>query len=106
MRRSTTRIAIALHIALALPVSVAIANATERHVAERVPVQGAAREFAAERATPHAVSAIAHIAGAPHAWRLQQVLPGAVVHDIAFPDATTGYAAAELGQLWKTSDGG
>ena len=29
-----------------------------------------------------------------------------MVHDIAFPTASVGYAAAELGQVWKTSDGG
>jgi photosystem II stability/assembly factor-like uncharacterized protein len=44
--------------------------------------------------------------GTMHAWQLQQTLPGAVVHDIAFPSASVGYAAAELGQLWKTTDGG
>jgi photosystem II stability/assembly factor-like uncharacterized protein len=41
-----------------------------------------------------------------NAWVLQATLPGAVIHDIAFPSALVGYAAAELGQVWKTTDGG
>jgi photosystem II stability/assembly factor-like uncharacterized protein len=38
-------------------------------------------------------------------WRLQAKLSG-VVTDLAFPTASTGYAAAELGRVWKTTDGG
>jgi hypothetical protein len=38
-------------------------------------------------------------------WRLQATLSG-VVTDLAFPSATVGYAAAELGRVWKTTDGG
>ena len=38
-------------------------------------------------------------------WRLQATLSG-VVTDLAFPTASTGYAAAELGRVWKTTDGG
>jgi len=33
-------------------------------------------------------------------WRLQATLSG-VVTDLAFPTASTGYAAAELGRVWK-----
>ena len=39
-------------------------------------------------------------------WSKVATLPGAIVHDVAFPTATVGYAAAELGQVWKTTDGG
>lgn len=39
-------------------------------------------------------------------WKLQATLPGAVVHDISFPTSSVGYAAAELGQVWKTTNGG
>jgi photosystem II stability/assembly factor-like uncharacterized protein len=39
-------------------------------------------------------------------WKLQATLPGAVIHDISFPTSSVGYAAAELGQVWKTVDGG
>jgi hypothetical protein len=38
-------------------------------------------------------------------WRLQATLSG-VITDLAFPSATVGYAAAELGRVWKTTDGG
>ena len=40
-----------------------------------------------------------------NSWRLQATLSG-VVTDLAFPSATVGYAAAELGRVWKTTDGG
>jgi photosystem II stability/assembly factor-like uncharacterized protein len=33
-------------------------------------------------------------------------MSGAVVHDITFVSPTVGYAAAELGQVWQTTDGG
>jgi photosystem II stability/assembly factor-like uncharacterized protein len=39
-------------------------------------------------------------------WRLQATLPGAVIKDISFATPTVGYVAAELGQVWKTTDGG
>ena len=39
-------------------------------------------------------------------WTKLATLPNAVVHDVAFSSAKTGYAAAELGQVWKTTDGG
>ena len=39
-------------------------------------------------------------------WKLQATLPGAVIHDISFASADIGYAAAELGQVWKTVNGG
>jgi photosystem II stability/assembly factor-like uncharacterized protein len=46
-------------------------------------------------------------AGHPtNTWTKLASLPNATAHDIAFEDATTGYAAAELGQVWKTVDGG
>lgn len=43
---------------------------------------------------------------AVNTWTKQATLPTAVVHDLAFPNARIGYAAAELGQVWKTTDGG
>jgi photosystem II stability/assembly factor-like uncharacterized protein len=43
---------------------------------------------------------------AAHHWQLQATLPGAVIHDLSFASPTIGYAAAELGQVWKTTDGG
>ena len=39
-------------------------------------------------------------------WLLLVTLPGTIIHDLSFPTATVGFAAAELGQVWKTTDGG
>jgi len=85
---------------------VASAAETTRHVAARIPVQGSGTELAAERPAMHMPSPTPIGRGTMHAWQLQQTLPGAVVHDIAFASASVGYAAAELGQVWKTTDGG
>jgi len=80
---------------------------TVRHVAGRSPVQGHSREMFADRAVS-AVSSRKADTVAPNAnmWKLQATLPGAVIHDISFPTPLVGYAAAELGQVWKTTDGG
>ena len=78
-----------------------------RHVAARVPVRGVARELSAERAADQSPqSAIGRVSPRANPWKLQATLPGAVVHDISFPTPLVGYAAAELGQLWKTTNGG
>jgi photosystem II stability/assembly factor-like uncharacterized protein len=37
---------------------------------------------------------------------LLATIPGAVIHDLIFVSATIGYAAAEGGQVWKTTNGG
>jgi photosystem II stability/assembly factor-like uncharacterized protein len=39
-------------------------------------------------------------------WVLQATLPGTVIHDLSFANSRIGFAAAELGQVWKTTDGG
>ena len=82
-------------------------GSTVRYVSHRTPVQGTQRELTADRprvaAAAHANQAIGTVA---NPWRLQATLPGAVIHDLAFPTAQIGYVAAELGQVWKTSDGG
>ncbi|HET7924675.1 MAG TPA: hypothetical protein VFL30_07235, partial [Rhodanobacteraceae bacterium] len=101
------RTKILLFMAFGAVASNAIASDTTRHVSARVPVQGESRELAAERPTRPTAPKRAQIArGTQHAWQLQQTLPGAVVHDIAFASASVGYAAAELGQVWKTTNGG
>ena len=80
---------------------------TTRHVSSRVPIQGNSSELSAERAvTENAGAPSLSVATATHSWTLQATLPGAVIHDISFPSTMTGFAAAELGQVWKTSDGG
>jgi hypothetical protein len=39
-------------------------------------------------------------------WQLQATFPGAFVHDLSFATPAIGFAAAEDGQVWKTTDGG
>jgi hypothetical protein len=41
-----------------------------------------------------------------HNWQLQATLPGTVIHDLSFASSTVGFAAAEGGQIWKTTNGG
>ena len=80
------------------------------HVSRAIPVASAQRQLSAERAqAPHRAIAQPNATGlaAPsHTWQLLSTLPGVVIHDIAFPTAKIGYAVGELGQVWKTTDGG
>jgi photosystem II stability/assembly factor-like uncharacterized protein len=39
-------------------------------------------------------------------WRLQATLANTVIKDISFASPTVGYIAAELGKVWKTTNGG
>ncbi len=86
--------------------SFAISQETRVHVSQRVPVTKPTMELSAERATPVRVSTTAPGTRPQNTWTLLATLPGTVIHDITFTSATTGYAAAELGQVWKTTDGG
>src|SRR5579875_3698250 len=78
--------------------------------ASRMPVAGArhqlsiGRDFVGTPPAGHPRST----AVSPDAndWQLLATIPGAVIHDVAFPTSQVGYAAAELGQVWKTIDGG
>jgi photosystem II stability/assembly factor-like uncharacterized protein len=96
--------------AIVLVTSLAIAQApapgTSRHVAARVPVAGNGREMAAERTATSSTPRRDAVSPTANPWKLQATLPGAVIHDISFPTSNVGYAAAELGQVWKTTDGG
>jgi photosystem II stability/assembly factor-like uncharacterized protein len=79
-----------------------------RQVSARVPVQGRSQALAAVRpssAIPRA-GALTPAGRAVNAWKPLFTMPGAVVHDVDFPTAKIGFAAAELGQVWKTTDGG
>ncbi len=83
------------------------AGATMRQVAARLPVIGPRSiELAAVRPAMTTRPAALRVAPTANQWTQLATLPGAVVHDISFPTATVGYAAAELGQVWKTTDGG
>lgn len=88
-------------------VSLSFAQSTVHHVSALRPIIGNSREFGADRATASSQSHLSvATASATHPWQKLATIPGAVIHDIAFPTANTGYAAAELGQVWKTTDGG
>ncbi len=72
------------------------------------PVQGYGRVMSANRPASqttgsHAIDAVSQKA---NPWKLQATLSGAVIHDISFATAKIGFAAAEAGQVWKTTDGG
>jgi photosystem II stability/assembly factor-like uncharacterized protein len=70
-------------------------------------VQGIGREMSADRPTnTNSQPRISRVSPKANPWKLQATLPGAVIHDISFPNAKIGYAAAEAGQVWKTTDGG
>lgn len=88
-------------------VSAAVAVDPVRHVSAKVPVQGQSRELAAERAaTAPSQAGTGIVARPPNPWKLLATIPGAVIHDIAFPTPQIGYAVAEGGQVWKTTNGG
>jgi photosystem II stability/assembly factor-like uncharacterized protein len=83
-------------------------RATSTFVSARVPVLGHGRALAAARSITPAGHPTAPTTVSPNAnpWHQLGTIPGAVVHDISFPTLKIGYAAAELGQVWKTTDGG
>jgi photosystem II stability/assembly factor-like uncharacterized protein len=81
--------------------------ATVHHVAGLSPVQGFSREISGDRGTDaNGEATTRSLSPKANPWKLQATLSGAVIHDISFPTTLIGYAAAELGQVWKTTDGG
>ena len=101
-------VAVAGTIMAAVSIDTASATELSRYVTARVPVAGRGMEVGAFRPAGLSPRADAMTpAGHPaNSWSKLANLPGAVVHDVAFQNATVGYAAAELGQVWKTTDGG
>ena len=102
LRISTFVLFLTIYMSLA-----AAQNAPAHHVSARVPVIGATTELSAER--PYvAPNAQTHLRARPdgNTWTLQATLPGSVIHDISFSSALVGYAVAEGGQIWKTTNGG
>jgi photosystem II stability/assembly factor-like uncharacterized protein len=78
-----------------------------RHVSGKLPVEGNSREMSVER--PQVPSApVGNIVVRPSAnpWKLLATLPGAIIHDMAFPTRKIGYAVGEAGQVWKTTNAG
>ena len=86
--------------------TVATAADTARHVSETTPVQGSGRELAAERPRQVSTKPSTVIHRPANPWKKLATLPGAVIHDLSFVSPTVGYAVAELGQVWKTTNGG
>jgi len=85
----------------------ALAQESARHVSQRVPVANPSMELSAERAITSPTQMKPAISKkSQNTWTLLATLPGTVIHDMIFTTATTGYAAAELGQVWKTTNGG
>lgn len=97
-----------LTVTLTVVNSVAQRNDAVFHVSALTPVQGHSQFLSAER--PSSIPGRSLPSGAlarkTNPWKLQASLSGAVIHDISFATAKIGYAAAEAGQVWKTTDGG
>jgi photosystem II stability/assembly factor-like uncharacterized protein len=80
-----------------------------QHVSARLPLIGPSTSYGAVRPADVAVptaGTMTPLGPAVNTWTNQFTMQGSVVHDLAFPTAKVGYAAAELGQVWKTTDGG
>ncbi len=77
------------------------------HVSRAVPVTTSSRALSAERPLAATDTPLQQPATPPaNTWNLLATLPGAVIHDLVFASPLTGYAAAEGGQVWKTTNGG
>lgn len=96
----------ALAAAMLLLGGPATAGQATRYVTARVPISGSSVEVGAVRPTIPSHAATAPPLRPANAWTKLATLSNATVHDVAFASATVGYAAAELGQVWKTTDGG
>jgi photosystem II stability/assembly factor-like uncharacterized protein len=78
-----------------------------RYVSARLPFLGPARELGAVRpARTETGIPQATVRPGANPWRLLGTIPGSVVRDISFATPRIGYAVAELGRVWKTTDGG
>lgn len=88
----------------AAPANTALTN----YVSSRMPISRPTSEMSALRPAGLAPtkSAMTPTGRPANTWTKLANLSGAVVHDVAFISPTVGYAAAEEGQVWKTSDGG
>lgn len=86
------------------------AEALVHVVSGRTMVQGAGDVLGADR-TAATLATARNPAAAPsagadgHAWKAMDPMSG-VVKDISFATKKVGYAAAELGVVWKTTNGG
>ena len=79
---------------------------TTLHISALVPMNGPSRVVGATRTEGMNPRDLAPDDHPVNTWTKLVTLPGVVVHDVAFESPTVGFAAAELGQVWKTSNGG
>jgi photosystem II stability/assembly factor-like uncharacterized protein len=84
----------------------AAASATQTYVSAHVPILGASKSLSAVRAAHLTPTHITEPGASVNTWTKLGGMAGAVVHDVTFLSPTVGYAAAELGQVWQTTDGG
>ena len=77
-----------------------------RYVSGRTQIIGHAGEMSALRPAGLSPTALTPNGHPANTWTKLATLAGAVVHDVTFVSPTVGYAAAEAGQVWKTTDGG
>ncbi|HEY4114487.1 MAG TPA: hypothetical protein VGM17_10550, partial [Rhizomicrobium sp.] len=97
-----------LLLGTAVAANAAAPEGSVRYVSGHQHIIGKSQErFAVRPAglSPRA-SAITQRGKPANSWTKLGNLPNAVVHDVTFVSPTEGYAAAELGQIWKTTDGG
>src|SRR5947199_5477045 len=84
----------------------AAAKKATLYITARVPVIGHSVAIGAVRPSIPSHNGPSPLLRPANSWTKLASLPNATVHDVAFESATIGYAAAELGQVWKTKDGG
>jgi photosystem II stability/assembly factor-like uncharacterized protein len=102
-----------IYLVLSLSSLVAVSQESSlptHHVSRVEPVQAPHRAISAVRGAVPEIAvhqpASANAGTASHRWQLLATLPNAIIHDISFSTATTGFAAGEHGQVWKTTNGG
>src|ERR1035437_2058668 len=101
----SSNISLALLMLLTLTAAAQDSAPLTRHISANVPVQSFTHTLSADRAlVPLAETPLEPPAA--HNWQLQATLPGTIIHDMSFASPTTGYAVAEAGQVWKTTNGG
>jgi len=102
---------IALWAVLSCVASAQDRTTTEPAVSMRLPVQHPTLEQKSSRPVLMDTRASrrhtrAKPSATPNPWLLLATIQGAIIHDMSFATPTVGFAAAELGQVWKTTDGG
>jgi photosystem II stability/assembly factor-like uncharacterized protein len=80
------------------------------HVSGRQPVQSPTHELAADRAIgsgSYVEKRKETATTSANPWQVLATVPSStIIHDLSFATPTVGFAAAERGQVWKTTDGG